>query len=84
MEAYQLHRIARAISDFILEDLSRWYIQLVRPRTWIEQDDPDKLAAYATIYEVLVTLPSSWRPSRLSLAESIYQNLVRGSGPRCS
>lgn len=31
MEQYQLHRMARAISDFILEDLSRWYIQLVRP-----------------------------------------------------
>ena len=52
MEGYQLHRIVRSISDFILEDLSRWYIQLVRPRIWIEQDDPDKLAAYATIYEV--------------------------------
>jgi isoleucyl-tRNA synthetase len=56
MEVYQLHRIVRSISDFILEDLSRWYIQLVRPRTWIEQDNPDKLAAYATIYEVLVKL----------------------------
>ena len=78
MEGYQLHRIVRSISDFILEDLSRWYIQLVRPRTWIEQDDPDKLAAYATIYEVLVRLCRLMAPFTPFIAESIYQNLVIG------
>jgi isoleucyl-tRNA synthetase len=78
MEQYLLHRIVRSISDFILEDLSRWYIQLVRPRTWIEQDDPDKLAAYATIYEVLVKLCKLMAPFSPFLSESIYQNLVKG------
>ncbi len=78
MEQYQLHRIVRSISDFILEDLSRWYIQLVRPRTWIEQDDPDKLAAYATLYEVQVMLCKLMAPFTPFLSESIYQNLVRG------
>ena len=78
MDQYQLHRIVRSISDFILDDLSRWYIQLVRPRTWIEQDDPDKLAAYATLYEVLVTLSKLMAPYTPFLSESIYQNLVRG------
>ncbi|NPV61849.1 MAG: isoleucine--tRNA ligase [Methanotrichaceae archaeon] len=78
METYQLHKIARSITDFILEDLSRWYIQLIRPRTWIEQDDPDKLAAYATIYEVLVTLSKLMAPFTPFLSETIYQNLVRG------
>jgi isoleucyl-tRNA synthetase len=68
----------RSISDFILEDLSRWYIQLVRPRTWIEQDDPDKLAAYATIYEVLVKLCRLMAPFTPFISESIYQNLVKG------
>jgi isoleucyl-tRNA synthetase len=81
MEEYQLHRMARAISDFILEDLSRWYIQLVRPRTWIEQDDPDKLAAYATIYEVLTTLCKLMAPMSPFLCESIFQNLARGIDP---
>jgi isoleucyl-tRNA synthetase len=78
MEVYQLHRIVRSISDFILEDLSRWYIQLVRPRTWIEQDNPDKLAAYATIYEVLVKLSQLMAPFAPFISESIYQNLVKG------
>jgi len=82
MEKYQLHRIVRSISDFILEDLSRWYIQLVRPRTWIEQDDPDKLAAYATIYEVLVKLCKLMAPFTPFLSEAIYQNLVRGLDPQ--
>ncbi|MFB3766161.1 MAG: isoleucine--tRNA ligase [Methanotrichaceae archaeon] len=81
MKEYQLHRIARSLSDFILEDLSRWYIQLVRPRTWIEQDDPDKLAAYATIYEVLVTLSKLMAPFTPFIAESIYQNMVCGLDP---
>ena len=81
MEQYQLHRVARAISDFILEDLSRWYIQLVRPRTWIEQDDPEKLAAYATIYDVLATLCKLMAPTAPFLSESIFQNLVRGLDP---
>ncbi len=81
MEQYQLHRIARSLSDFILEDLSRWYIQLVRPRTWTEQENPDKLAAYATIYEVLVKLSRLMAPFTPFLAETIYQNMVRGLDP---
>ncbi|MHC1631412.1 MAG: isoleucine--tRNA ligase [Methanotrichaceae archaeon] len=81
MESYQLHRATRIISDFVLEDLSRWYIQLVRPRTWIETDDPDKLAAYATIYKTMVTLTKLLAPFVPFIAESIYQNLVRGVDP---
>ncbi|HPJ31142.1 MAG TPA: class I tRNA ligase family protein, partial [Methanothrix sp.] len=79
METYQLQRATRALSDFVLEDLSRWYIQLVRPRTWIETDDPDKLAAYATIYEVMVTLAKLLAPFAPFTAETIYQNLVKNT-----
>jgi len=81
METYQLHRATRALADFVLEDLSRWYIQLVRPRTWIETDDPDKLAAYATIMEVMATLAKLLAPFAPFTAETIYQNLVRGTDP---
>jgi isoleucyl-tRNA synthetase len=84
MESYELQRIVRAINEFVLEDLSRWYIQLVRPRAWIEQDDPDKLAAYATIYEVMVTLCKVTAPFIPFLSEMIYQNLVRGLNPSAS
>ncbi|MBN1323473.1 MAG: isoleucine--tRNA ligase [Methanotrichaceae archaeon] len=81
LDGYLLHRVARAISEFVLEDLSRWYIQLVRPRTWIETDDPDKLAAYATLYQVISKLCRLMAPLTPFLAESIYQNLVRGLDP---
>ncbi|OPY56767.1 MAG: Isoleucine--tRNA ligase [Methanosaeta sp. PtaU1.Bin055] len=81
METYQLHRATRALADFVLEDLSRWYIQLVRPRTWIETDDPDKLAAYATIMEVMATLAKLLAPFAPFTAETVYQNLVRGTDP---
>lgn len=81
MDQYLLHKATRALSDFILEDLSRWYIQLVRPRTWIETDDPDKIVAYATIYEVMVTLVKLMAPFTPFLAESIYQNLVKSMDP---
>lgn len=81
MGEYLLHRIARSLSDFILEDFSRWYIQLIRPRTWTETEDPDKLAAYATLYHVMVTLSKLIAPFTPFLAETIYQNLVRGLDP---
>jgi isoleucyl-tRNA synthetase len=81
MEQYSLHRATRPIADFILEDLSRWYIQLVRPRTWVEGDDPDKLAAYWVIYEVLVKLSLVIAPFIPHISESIYQNMVRSQDP---
>jgi isoleucyl-tRNA synthetase len=81
MGSYQLQRATRAIADFVLEDISRWYIQLGRPRTWIETEDPDKRAAYATIREVMATLAKLLAPFAPFTAETIYQNLVRGTDP---
>jgi isoleucyl-tRNA synthetase len=81
MSGYLLHKAVREILEFILEDLSRWYIQLIRPRTWTEADDPDKLAAYCVLYEVYVTLIKLISPFMPYLAEEIYQNLVRNVDP---
>ena len=53
----------------------------MRPRTWIETEDPDKLVAYATLYNVMSTLVKLMAPFTPFLAESIYQNLVRGLDP---
>lgn len=81
MEQCNLHKATRPISDFILEDLSRWYIQLIRPRAWIESDDPDKLAAYRVIYEVILKTAMIMAPFTPHLSESIYQNIVRNLDP---
>ncbi len=78
MEVYELHRATRAIEEFVLEDLSRWYIQLVRPRTWIERDDPDKIAAYYTLFETMRILTLVMAPFTPFVVEEIYQNLIRG------
>lgn len=81
MNGYLLHKAVREILEFTLEDLSRWYIQLIRPRTWTEADDPDKLAAYCVLYEVYVTLTKLISPFMPYLAEEMYQNLIRNVDP---
>lgn len=76
-EKLHLYNATRAIHEFILEDLSRWYITLIRPRTWIESDAPEKLAAYATLYEVLLKLCILLAPITPHLSEEIYLNLSK-------
>jgi isoleucyl-tRNA synthetase len=81
MSGYLLHKAVREILEFALEDLSRWYIQLIRPRTWTEANDPDKLAVYSVLYEVYVMLTKLLSPFTPYLAEEMYQNLIRNVDP---
>jgi isoleucyl-tRNA synthetase len=71
----QLHRATREIVNFILEDLSRWYVQLVRPRMWLEGESEQKVFAYETIYYVMRRLVGILAPVCPHLTEEIYQNL---------
>ncbi|MFH0967371.1 MAG: isoleucine--tRNA ligase, partial [Methanobacteriota archaeon] len=75
MKEYNLHRISRAILNFVLEDLSRWYVQIVRPRMWQEEDSIDKKYAYETIYYCLRNLCRLLAPYAPHIAEEIYGNL---------
>ena len=75
MTTYNLHRAARAVESFILDDLSRWYVKLVRGRTWTDTDDWDKLAAYHVLFEALSTLAVLLAPLTPHIAEAIYQRL---------
>jgi isoleucyl-tRNA synthetase len=77
LEALHFHKATRAINNFILEDLSRWYIRLIRGRTWIEKDDPDKLGAYYTLYYALKLLIKTMAPIVPHVTEDMYQNLIR-------
>ncbi|MDR2943661.1 MAG: isoleucine--tRNA ligase [Methanosarcinales archaeon] len=77
MNEKMLHKALRGLFSFILEDLSRWYIQLIRPRTWTEDGGADKLAVYAALYETYVTLAKLTAPFMPYLSETMYQNLVR-------
>jgi isoleucyl-tRNA synthetase len=75
------HKATRKINNFILEDLSRWYVRLIRGRTWVESDDPDKLGAYYSLYTALVKLISVLCPIAPHISEEIYENLVKGVNP---
>lgn len=78
IESLVFNRATEKITDFILEDLSRWYVRLIRGRTWVESDDPDKLGAYYTLYYTLKNLIMVLAPISPHVTEEIYQNLVRG------
>lgn len=75
MEAYALHRAARAFAPFI-DHLSNWYIRRSRKRFWKNENDADKEAAYATLHHVLVELAKLMAPFTPFIAEEIYRNLT--------
>ncbi|MBB6401330.1 isoleucyl-tRNA synthetase [Methanococcus maripaludis] len=75
LEKPHLHVYTWALRDFILNDFSRWYIKLIRDRTWMEKNDVQKLSAYQTLYYVIMKLISIMAPVTPHLSEEIYQNL---------
>lgn len=66
---------ARPIQEFV-ELLSNWYVRRSRRRFWRSEQDEDKRAAYATLYDCLTTLSKLLAPFTPFLAEEIYCNLV--------
>jgi isoleucyl-tRNA synthetase len=78
MEAYDVPAATRPIQTFV-EQLSNWYLRRSRRRFWKSESDADKEAAYATLYEALVTLSKLLAPTMPFLAEELYQNLVRST-----
>ncbi len=76
MDSYDVGSLTRQIDTFV-DDLSNWYVRRSRRRFWKSESDGDKLAAYSTLYEVLVTLSKLIAPIMPFMAEEIYQNLVR-------
>jgi isoleucyl-tRNA synthetase len=78
MEDYRLYNVIPPILGFI-DDLTNWYIRRSRRRFWTQRgtgDDADKLAAFATLYEVLVTFAKVAAPVLPFIAEELYQRLV--------
>jgi isoleucyl-tRNA synthetase len=75
MKECQIHRATRTLLTFILEDLSRWYVQLVRPRMWLEGESVAKTDAYETIYYVLRKLCNMLAPFTPHIVEVMYRNI---------
>lgn len=79
MESLRLHEAARALREFIVEDVSHWYIRIIRRRVWEESDTPSKKAAYTVLNKVLwewLLLASPFIPFT---TEYIYQLMYRGA-----
>jgi isoleucyl-tRNA synthetase len=76
MEGYRLYNVVPRLVHFI-DDLTNWYVRRSRPRFWKSDDDSDKAAAYATLYEVLVTFAQVLCPFMPFITETVYQRLVR-------
>jgi isoleucyl-tRNA synthetase len=76
LESYDVPGATRPIQAFV-DDLSKWYLRRSRRRYWKSESDADKDAAYATLYEALVTLGKLLAPTMPFMAEELYQNLVR-------
>jgi len=75
LDAYNPTEAGRKIESFV-NDLSNWYVRRSRRRFWKSENDADKLSAYTTLYECLVTLSKLLAPFTPFLAEELYQNLV--------
>ena len=76
LENYDVIGATRPIEVFV-DQLSNWWLRRSRRRFWKTESDSDKQAAYATLYEALVTLSHLLAPTMPFLAEELYQNLVR-------
>jgi len=75
LDNYDPTSAGRKIEGFV-DELSNWYVRRSRRRFWKSQSDADKLAAYSTLYNCLVTLSKLLAPFTPFIAEEIYRNLV--------
>ncbi|MGB9709172.1 isoleucine--tRNA ligase [Infirmifilum uzonense] len=76
-DTLNIHRAVKLIRDFVVEDLSHWYIRLIRPRVWIEEASYEKIAAYATLSYVLKRLLVIASPIIPFTTERIYLESFR-------
>ena len=75
LDTYNPTDSGRRIQEFI-DQLSNWYVRRSRRRFWKSENDTDKISAYATLYDCLVTVARLMAPLAPFMAEEIYRNLV--------
>lgn len=75
-EAYEPTKAGRAISDFVQDDLSNWYVRLNRKRFWGGEMDTDKQAAYSTLYECLRVVAQLMAPNAPFFGDRLYRDLT--------
>jgi isoleucyl-tRNA synthetase len=73
---YEPTKAARAISDFVQENLSNWYVRLCRRRFWKGDYAQDKIAAYQTLYTCLLTVAKLGAPIAPFFMDKLYRDLT--------
>ena len=73
---YEPTKATRAISEFVQEKLSNWYVRLCRRRFWKGEYQKDKIAAYQTLWECLLTLTQLIAPVAPFYSDRLYQDLT--------
>ncbi|SNS08128.1 Isoleucyl-tRNA synthetase [Belliella buryatensis] len=76
MDNYDATKATRAIMNFTVDHLSNWYVRLARKRFWRGEMNPDKQAAYETLYECLMTLSQLMSSFAPFYADWMYKNLT--------
>lgn len=75
MDAFRYHNACELIENFIVEDVSRWYIRLIRERIWVEGLSHEKTAMYTALRELFTRLSVVMSPFAPYLSETIYQEM---------
>ncbi|MGD1320572.1 isoleucine--tRNA ligase [Chryseobacterium sp. 2R14A] len=79
-EDYEPTRVARAISNFVNDNLSNWYVRLCRRRFWKGDYSDDKISAYQTLYTCLETVAKLSAPIAPFFMDQLYQDLNKVTG----
>ncbi|RAU84251.1 isoleucine--tRNA ligase [Pontibacter arcticus] len=77
---YDPTKAARAIQDFVVDDMSNWYVRLNRKRFWKGEYNEDKIAAYQTLYTCLETIAKLASPIAPFYTEQLFRDLNNVSG----
>ncbi|QQR96977.1 MAG: isoleucine--tRNA ligase [Sphingobacteriales bacterium] len=72
---YEPAKAARAIEEFVIDDLSNWYVRLCRRRFWDTEESLDKKAAFQTLFECLEKISILMSPIAPFFADWLYANL---------
>ena len=75
IESRELHKAARALENYIMEDLSKWYVKLIRDRSWSEDGTDDKLASYCTLHYAIMQTAVAMAPFTPHISEEVYRHM---------
>ncbi len=75
MQNYDVTKAARQVSNFTIDQLSNWYVRRSRRRFWKSEINKNKLSAYQTLYECLMTVAKLSAPFAPFISEELYRNI---------